>query len=343
MQAVVLIVGAVLIAAGCGSSSTSSSSQDSKSADKATITLYNGQHESTTKLLVEAFTKSTGIKVKVRSGDDPALAHQILQENAASPADVFYTENSPALALLSKEGKLAELPTDTLDQVPAQYRSTNDDWIGVAGRETVLVYNPSKLDAKDLPKSLLDIGGSSWDGKVGIGPSGADFQAIIMGVIETVGADKTDTWLRKLKKVAEIYSHNSDILQAVNRGDISAGIIYHYYYFRDQAESGANSENVKMYYFGNQDPGAFISVSGAGVLTSSKHKTEAQQLVQFLSGVDGQRVLAQSDDFEYPLNPEVPPHAQLKPFASLQAPEDGVKHVGDGTEAVSMLRDAGLL
>lgn len=332
----ILVVGAMLMAAGCGSSSSNAS-------DKASITLYNGQHESTTKTLVAAFTKSTGIQVKVRSGEDPELANQILQEGSASPADVFYTENSPALTLLSEQGKLATLPSSILDQVPTQYQSSRHDWAGVAGRETVLVYNPSKLDAEDLPKSLVDIGGPAWHGKVGIGPSGADFQAIITGVIDTVGKQKATAWLRDLKGVGEIYSHNSDILQAVNRGDIPAGIIYHYYYFRDQAESGANSSHVKLHYFGHEDPGAFVSVSGAGVLKSSSHQAEARKLVQFLTGTDGQSVLAHSDDFEYPLNPLVAPNPQLKPFASLQAPDRGVNGIGDGAQAVSMLQDVGLL
>ena len=48
-------------------------------------------------------------------------------------------------------------------------------------------------------------------------------------------------------------------------------MIYHYYWFGDQAKTGENSNNVALHYFGNEDPGAFVSVSGGGVLASSKH------------------------------------------------------------------------
>src|SRR5471032_1837568 len=72
------------------------------------IVVYNAQHESLTKSWVEGFTKETGIKVTVRNGDDTEMGNQIVQEGAASPADVFLTENSPAMvATLATFGLLA--------------------------------------------------------------------------------------------------------------------------------------------------------------------------------------------------------------------------------------------
>lgn len=334
MAAVVTALAGSLTA--CGSSSGAGGSP--------TLTLYNGQHESTTKALVAAFTKATGIRVNVRSGEDPELANQILQEGSAAPADVVYTENSPALELLSEKGKLAPVEASTLADVPARYDSATGDWVGVAGREVVLAYNAGKLPAGRLPASIMDVGGPGWQGKVGIAPGDADFQAIVSAVDKREGTAKTTAWLEGLKRDGQTYSGNTAIMQAVNRGQLAAGIIYHYYYFRDQAESGANSGNVTLHYFGHQDPGAYLSVSGAAVLKSSKHAAEAQRLVAFLAGVQGQTVLAQSDDFEYPLNPDVAPNPALKPFDQLGVPTDlGPAAVGDGRTAVSLLQQTGLL
>src|ERR1700683_4321905 len=71
-----------------------------------TITMYSGQHPQTTADLVTAFEKQTGITVLVRNGDEAVLANQIIQEGAGSPADVYYTENSPVLQLLQEKGLL---------------------------------------------------------------------------------------------------------------------------------------------------------------------------------------------------------------------------------------------
>src|SRR3984957_2334039 len=74
---------------GCGGGSSGSNGAVS-------ITLYNGQHQQTTQALVTAFEHQTGIHVKERDGDEASLAQQIVQEGSSSPADAFFTENSPA-------------------------------------------------------------------------------------------------------------------------------------------------------------------------------------------------------------------------------------------------------
>ncbi|HTC68400.1 MAG TPA: hypothetical protein VK662_02430, partial [Acidothermaceae bacterium] len=56
-----------------------------------TITLYSAQHEQTTDAITAAFTKQTGINVRVDSNDEDVLTAQIETEGSRSPADVFYT------------------------------------------------------------------------------------------------------------------------------------------------------------------------------------------------------------------------------------------------------------
>src|SRR5712671_4069178 len=68
------------------------------------IVVYNTQHVSLTRAWIDAFTRETGIKVTVRNGSDTELGNQIVQEGSASPADVFLTENSPAMALVENAG-----------------------------------------------------------------------------------------------------------------------------------------------------------------------------------------------------------------------------------------------
>ena len=113
--------------------------------DSDELLIYNAQHESLTKEWIDAFTKETGIKVTYRQGGDTELGNQLVAEGDASPADVFLTENSPAMAAVEKAGLFADLDAETLDQVPAQYRPATGKWTGVAARSTVFVYNKTKL------------------------------------------------------------------------------------------------------------------------------------------------------------------------------------------------------
>lgn len=111
----------------------------------ASLTLYSAQHEQTVDLLTKAFTKETGIDVKVHNGEAPELASQIVKEGASSPADVFFTENSPELELLSEKGLLAKVAPATLASVPAEDSSPAGDWVGVLARENVLVFNKGMI------------------------------------------------------------------------------------------------------------------------------------------------------------------------------------------------------
>ncbi len=113
-------------------------------ADTAGIVVYNAQHESLTKAWVEGFTQETGIPVTIRNGDDTEMGNQIVQEGAASPADVFLTENSPAMVLVDNAGLFAPVAPATLEQVDAAYRPTQGKWLGIAARSTVFVYNPNQ-------------------------------------------------------------------------------------------------------------------------------------------------------------------------------------------------------
>lgn len=86
---VALLASAILFA----SSANAASDEDG-------IIIYNAQHESFAKSWAEGFTKDTGIKVTLRNGKDSELGNQLIQEGSSSPADVFLTENSPAMVLV---------------------------------------------------------------------------------------------------------------------------------------------------------------------------------------------------------------------------------------------------
>ncbi len=284
------------------------------------IVVYNAQHENLTGAWVDAFTKETGIKVTLRNGDDLEMSNQLSEEGKNSPADVFLTENSPAMVRIASAGLLAPVDQATLSQVPAQYRPSTGDWTGIAARSTVLAYNKTKLSADQLPKSLMDLADPSWKGRIGASTGGADFQAIVSAMLALKGEDATQKWLEAAKTNFKSYKDDTPVLAAVNAGEVDAGVLYHYYSFVDQAQTGENSKNVDLHYFKNQDPGAFVSVSGGAVLASSKKQAQAQQFLKFVTGKAGQQVLQNGDSFEYTVGSDVPANSKLVPLKDLQAP-----------------------
>jgi iron(III) transport system substrate-binding protein len=309
---------------------------------KDELLVYNAQHESLTKEWIDAFTKETGIKVTYRQGGDTELGNQLVAEGDQSPADVFLTENSPAMAAVEKAGLFADLDAETINQVPAQYRPASGKWTGVAARTTVFVYNKAKLQPDQLPKSLLDLQQPAWKGRWGAPPTKADFQAIVAALLALKGETATAQWLAGMKANAKIYNDNIATLKAVNAGEVDGGVIYHYYWFRDQAKTKEMSGNTALHYFRNQDPGAFVSLSGGGVLKSSKKAQQAQQFIKFITGKAGQEVLQKGDSFEYPVASGVPANQALVPLADLQAPVVDPTTL-DAQKVTDLMTKAGLL
>jgi iron(III) transport system substrate-binding protein len=141
---------------------------------------------------------------------------------------------------------------------------------------------------------------------------------------------------------AEIYRNNIVTMKAVNDGEVPGGIIYHYYWSRDQDGTKEDSANTALHYFGGQDPGAFVSVSGGGVLASSENQEEAQTFLAWLTGTTGQEILGEGYSFEYPVASDVPAREPLPPLAELDAPAVDPSSL-DGPAVVELMTDAGLL
>ncbi|RWL94867.1 MAG: iron ABC transporter substrate-binding protein [Mesorhizobium sp.] len=306
------------------------------------IVVYNAQHESLAKEWAAGFTKETGIKVTLRNGGDSDFSNQIVAEGAASPADVFLTENSPAMAMVEAAGLFAPVDAGTLAQVPQQYQPSSGKWVGVAARSTVFAYNKDKLKEDQLPKSLLDLADPSWKGRWAASPSGADFQAIVSALLQLKGEAATADWLKAMKENFTAYKGNSTVMKAVNAGEIDGGVIYHYYWFGDQAKTGENSKNVGLHYFKNQDPGAFVSVSGGGVLASSKHQKEAQAFLKWVTGKGGQDVLKTGTSYEYAVGKDAQSNPKLVPLADLQAPKIDPATL-NSKKVIDLMTQAGLL
>lgn len=347
-----------LAVSGCAGSSTASSSTASTEPSNSATTgasepselmgtgsgglvVYNAQHENLTQAWAEAFTRETGIPVEMRNGSDTELANQLAAEGSGSPADVFLTENSPGMNIVENAGLFAPVDAATTGQVPAQFSPSTGNWVGIAARSTVFVYNPTLLAEADLPNSIMDLQDPAWQGKWAASPSGADFQAIVSAILQTQGADATSAWLDAMKANASVYRGNTTVMKAVNAGEIPSGVIYHYYWYGDQAKTGENSDNTELLYWSGGDPGAFVSVSGGGVLASSTKQEQAQQFLKFITGPEGQQIVAETV-FEYPVGNGVQANPALKPLSELQPPPIDPASL-NGPEVTDLMTQAGLL
>ncbi|HEX5223762.1 MAG TPA: extracellular solute-binding protein [Solirubrobacteraceae bacterium] len=334
LLSVALAFSCVLLLVACGASSSSG---------PHSITLYSGQHEQTTTLLVHAFERATRIRVHVRSGDEAELGDQIAEEGGASPADVFYTENTPILEYLRERGLLAQVDASTLASVPRRYSSAEGDWVGVSARVSALVYNTSRLQPGELPGSILELAQPRWKGRVAFAPAETDFQPLVTSIAKLEGTATAERWLKGLAANATTYPDNETAVTQVNDGQSEVAPINHYYWYRLRAELGAAGTHSALHYFDHGDAGELVNVSGAAVLASSPAKPAAQRFLAFLVSAEGQRLLAHSHSYEYPLRPGAPLPAGLRSLSSISPAALTPAQLGDGRAALALEQKLGLL
>jgi iron(III) transport system substrate-binding protein len=128
----------------------------------------------------------------------------------------------------------------------------------------------------------------------------------------------------------------------VNVGEVEGAIIYQYYFFGDRSGTGESSDKVELHYFGSGDPGAFVSVSGGGVLASSSHPDAAQAFLAYVTGPKGQAILRDGNSFEYAIGSGVASNPALRPLDTLDYPKVDPSLL-NAAEVVALMTAAGVL
>jgi len=336
-----LLTSAVLVAglASCGTSDSDASSARPGGA----VTVYSGRSETLVKPVFDQFTKKTGIKVNTRYGETAAMATQLLEEGDKTKADLFLAQDAGALGAVSRKGLFAELPESVQAKVPAAYRAKDGRWVGVTGRSRVLVYNVDKVKAADLPKSVFDLTGPAWKGKVGIAPTNGSFQAFVTGMRVTSGEQRTAEFLKGLKaNDVQLREKNGAIVEDVHKGTLAAGLVNHYYVYEKAAEvGGVEKVKAKLHFFAGGDPGGLVNVSGLGVLKSAARDSDVRKLVDYLLGTEGQTYFSE-EAFEYPLIAGVEPAPGLPKLDELDQPKINLDDLQTLEKTVGMIKAAGL-
>jgi iron(III) transport system substrate-binding protein len=306
------------------------------------VTIYSGRNEALIGDLIGEFERDTGIDAEVRYGDTAELAAQILEEGDHSPADLFFSQDAGALGALARENRLVKLPDDLLNRVDARFRSDDGLWVGTSGRVRVLVYNTDQLQETDLPASVLDLTDGKWQGKVGWAPTNGSFQAFVTALRVLKGEDAARDWLEGMRANDPVtFENNAAITRAVGAGELTTGLVNHYYLYEVQAEEGKTFP-IANHFFAAGDVGSLVNVAGVGILDSADHPDKALAFADFLLKEEAQTYFADRT-WEYPLIAGVSPEPGLIPLDQIQSPNIDLSDLADLQGTLALLTDVGIL
>ena len=297
------------------------------------VRVYSGRHYSSDNAIYERFTKATGIKVKLLESNDSAIVERLRSEGKNSSADVLILVDAAKLDNATDMGLFQKIGSATLMRdVPLSLRDPQGRWFGLTRRVRGFVVNPKLVNPASL-RTYADLANPALKGKLCLRNRNSVYnQSLVADQLILRGEAATRAWIRGMvaNLADEVYTSDTVLARDVARGFCGVGVINSYYVARmlsgqNGAADKALAAKVRIVY---PNP-AHVNVSGAGVTRHAKNRSEAVQLIEFLTSPTAAEGFAQGS-FEYPLqgfgnNP------LLKRFGTFKA--DGVSAAQLGAKA----------
>ncbi len=334
---------AVAVIAGCGSSTTAKSTseapgassvpsggQASSSATTSAATplvVYSAQGYDAP--VTKAFTKATGIPVKLVDDSTGPLLTKVAAERNNPQWGALWVDGDTAFASLDKQGQLLSYaPPVQLNAAGQALVPADHSYVPVSTTVmAAMIYNAAK--APGTPATYQDLLSPQYKGLVGMNDpsqSGPTYP-FIAGLMNQLGGHSGgvaagENYLRQLKgNGLHVFPTNGDTLHALETGQISYGLIQ---------SSAAAGEVAKVKKSSAFDPRVVYlpkSTLLPGVIAIDKAappavQAEAKQLVQFVLSPTGQQAMQQGDpsgdSLFWPVVPGVSPLPALAPFPAYQ-------------------------
>ena len=271
------------------------------------VNVYSARHYDTDLTLYERFTEQTGIDINLIEGNSDGLIERIRNEGELSPADMLITVDAGRLWRAHQQDVFQAVQSDVLaERIPAHLREPGGHWFGLSKRARVVVYNK----AAGLPDGMAryeDLADERLRGTVCMRSSGNIYNLSLLGaLIEHRGEAAAETWARGV--VANFHrppqGNDTAQLRAVAAGECGISVANTYYIGRLLGSENADDRGVANalgVLFPNQDDrGAHVNVSGAGVAKHAPNRANAVKFLEYLVSDFAQRLFAEGNN-EYPV------------------------------------------
>lgn len=272
------------------------------------VNVYTSRHYDSDKIVFDAFTAKTGIKVNLVQDKIDPLLNKLEQEGKDTSADLFMTVGAGDLYKVKTKGLLQAYSSKVVDEiVPQKFKDKDKTWAAITYRARVFVYDPKQIDAKEL-STYEDLANAKFKGKVLTRSSTSSYNRhLIAFMITKDGVEKTQNWANKLVAnfARDPKGNDRDQAKAIVAGNGAIAIMNSYYLGRMSVSKDPIEQEVfkklKIFFPNQNDGGTHINISGAGITKYAKNIKEATALMEFLLSKEAQNILAQTN-YEFPVN-----------------------------------------
>lgn len=303
----------------------------------AEVVVYSARHYGQ-EAAFEAFTKKTGIQVKIFSGKEAELFERLKAEGDKTPADILLTVDAGNLWNAARAGLLSKVDSPELaGNLPAHLRDSDHRWFGLTVRARTIMYNTKKVKPSEL-STYEALGDPKWKGRICLRTSSYIYnQSMLATLIKRYGEGRTEEIVRGWVANAPILIHgDTKILEAIAAGQCDVGLTNHYYLARLVAKDPAFP--VAPFWANQKTTGTHVNISGAGVTAHAKHRAEAVKFLEFLSSPEAQQLFADVS-FEFPANPQAMVNKIVAHWGKFKQDDINVASAGEFQAAAVKLAD----
>ncbi|GGI88851.1 iron ABC transporter substrate-binding protein [Shewanella hanedai] len=285
------------------------------------LTVYSYRQAFLIDPILNDFTKETGIDVDVVFSKK-GIAERMMREGRLSPADIVLTSDFYRLMELVDKNLVVPASSDLLKKnIPAQYRSPDDNWYALTMRVRNIYSSKDRLGKLNI--NYEDLADPKFKGKICTRSGKHPYNiSLIASMIAHHGEAETKAWLTGLKANLARKPQGNDRgqVKAVKEGlcDIAIGNSYYLGKMLQDPKQVPWAEAVEINFPNQDNVGSHINVSGMALAKHSRNKENALKLMEYLSGNKAQQVYAEVN-MEYPVNEAVEPSALVASWGEFKA------------------------
>lgn len=302
------------------------------------VNVYSHRHYDSDKELFKKFEDKTGIKVNVVTAKAEELVSKLAIEGENTPADLLITSDIGNLYEAKSRSLLQATNSKILtENIPSHLRDSDNSWFALTKRARIFVYNPAKVDVKDL-NDYFSITDPKFKGRVITRSSSNSYnKALLASIIANHGEAKALEFSKGLVAnfATEPKGGDRDQIRSVAAGDADIAIVNTYYLGvmlngKDQKDLDV-AKSVKIFFPAQKTTGTHVNISGAGVTKYAKNKENAVKLVEFLSSEEAQSIFAEGNH-EYPVNVKVKPSATVASWGTFKEDTIELNKIGENNK-----------
>jgi len=308
------------------------------------VNIYSYRQPELIKPLLDAFTAETGVKTNVLFLDK-GLEERIEAEGLNSPADVILSVDIGRLAAAKEKGITQALDDSVVEQnIPAQYRDSEDHWFGLTTRGRV-IYASKERVAQDAI-TYEELADPKWKGKICMRDGQHVYNiGLFASIVAHQGAEAAEKWLAGLRDnlVRKPSGNDREQAKAIFAGECDIGLGNTYYVGlmktnEKETEQKDWADAIKILFPNAGDRGTHVNISGMALAKHAPNKDNAVRLMEFLSSAKAQEIYAEQV-FEYPVAPGAQPTEIVKGFGAIKPDPLPIEEIARNRKTASELVD----